>query len=100
MPNVMLIESGALSHVRKECWKQHCDEGRGERWKIEWEQGWAEGIMDVMLPQLTRKCGTLPEELEQEVRELSLDQSETLALALLDFQTLDELRHWLKTNSN
>ena len=57
----------------------------------------AQGELPNSLLQLTRLCGTMPDDVQQRVRQLTLDQSQSLGQALLDFKTLDDLRVWLKT---
>ncbi len=84
MPYVTSIERFALARGR--------EEGR--------EEGREQGSVKLLLLQLTRLCGTLPEDIERKIRQLTLDQSQSLGQDLLGFQTLDELRDWLKTNSN
>lgn len=61
-------------------------------------QGREQGSITLLLRLLTRRCGALPEELDQEVRQLSLEQSQCLGEALLDFEGLDDVRAWLKSN--
>jgi Domain of unknown function (DUF4351) len=49
----------------------------------------------MLLRQLTRKLGTIPEGTIAQLSELSTDQLDDLAEALLDFNSLDELTQWL-----
>lgn len=63
------------------------------------EEAFQEGESKLVLRQLTRRFGTLPPELEEPVKALSLEQIEALAEALLDFQTLEELGAWLEQRS-
>jgi len=44
---------------------------------------------------MRKRFGLVPKTIEARVRELSLEQIETLGEALLDFQTLDDLSQWL-----
>ncbi len=60
-------------------------------------KGREQGSASLLLRQLTRLCGILPEEIEQEVRQLSLEQCQDLGEALLDFHSLLDLKNWLKT---
>ncbi|PDV97989.1 DUF4351 domain-containing protein, partial [Candidatus Chloroploca asiatica] len=59
------------------------------------EQGRHQTLQEVVLRQLTRRCGPLPESVHHHVLALSpahlLDLSETL----LDFTSLDDLQAWL-----
>ncbi len=65
-------------------------------WKEEGRQeGRQEGRVDVVLRQLQRGCGPLGPALESEVRSLSPSQLQALAVALLDFASLTDLKRWL-----
>jgi hypothetical protein len=55
----------------------------------------AEGAADVLIRQLRRVCGPLPEEIERRVRSLSYPGLEALSEALLGFRSLEELGAWL-----
>jgi hypothetical protein len=66
-------------------------------WKEEGrEQGLAQGRMELILRQLRRRCGPLPEDVEGKVRELPGAKLEELAEALLDFSGLEDLQRWLR----
>jgi Domain of unknown function (DUF4351) len=60
-------------------------------------KGREQGSATLLLRQLAHLCGPLSEEFEQEIRKLSLEQSQNLGEALLDFHSLDDLKNWLKT---
>ena len=60
-------------------------------------KGREQGSATLLLRQLTRLCGVLSDDVEQDVRKLSLEQSQNLGEALLDFHTLEDLKSWLKT---
>jgi Domain of unknown function (DUF4351) len=47
--------------------------------------------------QVTRRLGELPDSLLVDLDALSIDQLESLGLALLDFTTIEDLTHWLET---
>ena len=66
-------------------------EGKAEG-KVE---GRVEGETLVVLRLLHRRCGALPQSLQERVRQLSLEQLETLAEALLDFASTTDLEQWL-----
>ena len=68
------------------------DEGRAE--------GKAEGGITLLLRQLRRVCGELPQDVERRIRALSYSDMETLGEALLGFRTLDDLRTWLDANGS
>ena len=61
------------------------------------ERGREQGTATLLLRILSRQCGSLPEDVQQQVRQLKLEQSQNLGEALLDFRSLDDLRIWLKT---
>ncbi|PPT08726.1 hypothetical protein CKA32_004091 [Geitlerinema sp. FC II] len=51
---------------------------------------------DLVLRQLSRRCGELSEEQRQRVRDLSAPQREALADALLDFTGMADFQVWLQ----
>jgi hypothetical protein len=57
----------------------------------------AEG-RSLILRQLTRRVGTLPNSALDRINQLSLEQIEILSEALLDFQTIADLSNWLEQN--
>ncbi|MEI8017853.1 MAG: DUF4351 domain-containing protein [Schlesneria sp.] len=89
MPYVTSVERLA----KEEGLEEGLEKGREEGFLKGREQGSA----TLLLRQLTRLCGLLSEEIEQEVRTLTLEQSQNLGEALLDFQSLEDLKNWLKT---
>lgn len=72
----------------------------GER--IGYERGKEEGKQEqgqaLVLRQLQRRVGELPEEVRFRIQTLSLTQLETLGEALLDFTAIDDLLNWLEAN--
>ncbi|MEA5415093.1 DUF4351 domain-containing protein [Synechococcus sp. BA-132 BA5] len=67
-------------------------EGRHER-RIE-------GITDIILRLLNRRCGTLSAAATTRLQALPLEQLEALADALLDFKGPDDLAAWLDALGN
>jgi predicted transposase YdaD len=59
----------------------------------------AEGEAAIILRLLQRRCGALPPVLSSRVTELSLPDLEALADALLEFQTITDLTHWLEDHA-
>ena len=59
------------------------------------EQGIERGERSLVLRQLTRKVGELPESIQAQVNGLPIAQVEALGEALLDFGSLAELESWL-----
>ncbi len=51
----------------------------------------------IVLRQLSRKVGILPDSIRSQVEQLSLEQSEALGDVLLDFVVLEDLVEWLET---
>ena len=84
MPYVTSIER----HAEERGLEKGREEGR--------EEGRVQGATAMLLRQLTRRCGELPEGIQQEVRQLSLQQSQELGDALLDFADQSDLTIWLK----
>ena len=60
------------------------------------KEGRKEGERSVILRQLTRRVGVVPERLTDRIQDLSIEQLEILAEDLLDFQGLDDLNAWFK----
>ena len=63
------------------------------------EEARKEGIRSLLLRQLSRQLGEIPETARSQIRELSLEALETLGEALFEFSNLDELMTWLNDNS-
>ena len=63
------------------------------------QEGRQEGEATVTIRQLTRRCGALSEATTARIQSLPLEQLESLAEALLDFQSADDLTIWLSSNS-
>ena len=59
------------------------------------EQGIRQGERSLVLRQLARQVGELPEGVRSQVGLFSLHQIETLGEALLDFTNLSDLEQWL-----
>ena len=62
------------------------------------EEGREEGQRrerSLVLRQLTRKVGELPQDVLKQIESLSLEQLENLGEALLDFQEMNDLEAWL-----
>jgi predicted transposase YdaD len=66
--------------------------------RFEYQRGLKEGEQlnqRLILRQLTRKIGELPDALQSQIQTLSLAQLEALGEALLDFTGLADLEVWL-----
>ncbi|MGI0480770.1 DUF2887 domain-containing protein [Geminocystis sp. CENA526] len=66
-------------------------------WK---ERALQEGEAELLIRQLTRRCGVLSDELMEKVRSLSIPELESLGEALLDFQGMSDLENWFQNNNN
>ncbi|MEN9224311.1 MAG: DUF4351 domain-containing protein, partial [Thermostichus sp. DRC_bins_24] len=64
------------------------------------QRGLTQGIQQeaahLTLRQLRQKVGSLPVELETQIRSLPVERLEELGLALLEFETLADLTSWLE----
>jgi hypothetical protein len=58
-------------------------------------RGEARGRASVLLEALTKLCGPLPEDLEQRVRQLSMERLKELGKTLFDFRSPLDLQGWL-----
>jgi len=61
------------------------------------EKGIERGQRSLILRQLTRRVGQLPETILAQVNELPIEQLEALGEALLDFTNLSDLQVWLES---
>ncbi len=59
------------------------------------QQGKQEEASSLVLRQLQRRFGEIPQNIQDTIRELSVQRLEDLGLALLDFNSQDELIDWL-----
>jgi len=60
---------------------------------------YAEAEADLVIRQLSRRCGELDANLVKRIRELNVSQLEELAEALLEFSSQDELEAWLQQSN-
>ena len=74
--------------------------GRREGRKEGREEGRQQGERAVLLRQMRRRFGAaLPRPVEQRIYALSLGELDSLAEALLDFATVEDLEAWLAVNA-
>jgi len=59
------------------------------------EEGRKEEAARLVLRLLTRRFGEVPQNLAQQIRELPINEIETLGEAFLDFQSLSDVVNWL-----
>ena len=81
-----------LSHFQAFLDWEAAAEKRGRR------EGISIGQCAIVLRQLVRRVSVLPKDVRSQVEQLSLEQSEQLGDALLDFGTLAGLVNWLAQN--
>lgn len=65
------------------------------------EEGRQEGEQperSLVLRQLTKRVGELPQERRSQRENFSLEQLENLGEALLDFSSMEDLQAWLQAN--
>jgi len=62
-------------------------------------EGKAEGGATVLVKPLTKLCGPLPDDVQERIRRLSIDQLSALGEAIFDFRSLDDLQAWLAANN-
>jgi flagellar biosynthesis/type III secretory pathway protein FliH len=63
------------------------------------QRGIAQGELELTIRLLTRKLGNLSPQLISRINQLSLESTQTLAEALLDFNNQQDLETWLQENS-
>ncbi|KZL49030.1 hypothetical protein A2T98_14850 [Nodularia spumigena CENA596] len=62
-------------------------------------EGRVEGERTIVVRQLNRRLGNIPDALLSQIQGLSMEQLEALADALLDFSSVDDLSGWLESKS-
>ncbi|MBW4616697.1 MAG: DUF4351 domain-containing protein, partial [Desmonostoc vinosum HA7617-LM4] len=62
------------------------------------QEGKQEGEQRLVLRQLQRRVGELPQQVQGRIQTLSLEQLEALGEALLDFTAIEDLLNWLEAN--
>ncbi|MGK7881911.1 MAG: Rpn family recombination-promoting nuclease/putative transposase [Crocosphaera sp.] len=70
-------------------------EGRQEGMEEGRREGIQEGEAKLVLRQLQRRLGDIPENIQETIRGLSVEQLEELGIALLDFKSQSDLITWL-----
>ena len=90
-----LKQSWFYQEVFEEGQKEDLEEGLERGLEEGLEKGRRQESISMVLRLLQRRLGALPLAQEEQVRRLSLTQTETLAEALLDFQTPRDLAEWL-----
>jgi hypothetical protein len=73
--------------------------GREDGLELGLVKGREQKAHELALRQLTRKLGTLPSRKQERVAQLSPEQTDTLAVDLLDFDAVADLEAWLSANT-
>ena len=60
--------------------------------------GYERGQQELVLKQLQKRVGEIPEDVIEEIKTLSVEKVKALGEALLDFLDLDDLLRWLRAN--
>jgi len=84
---------------RREGSKQGIQQGIQQGMQRGMQQGVRQGEANVVIRQLTRRCGKLTSSQIKKVRSLSLAQLDALGDALLDFKHLPDLENWFSSNN-
>ena len=86
-----------LSEIKKtRVYQEALQEGRQEGLQEGRQEGRQEEGVNLILRQLARRVGSLPSEIETQIRGLSLGEIEALGEALLDFSDISDLVVWLR----
>jgi predicted transposase/invertase (TIGR01784 family) len=85
MLGITLQETRVYREIKEEGIQE--GEGRGEQRE-----------KSLILRQLNRQVGELPQDIRQQVEALPLEQLENLGVALLDFSSMADLQAWLEEN--
>ncbi|HLP89198.1 MAG TPA: DUF4351 domain-containing protein [Nostocaceae cyanobacterium] len=88
-------EPRAIREAREEGRRQGLEQGKLE--------GRRQGALSILLPQLKRLFGVIPDELLLQIKGLSLEQLENLCYAVLAFRetenlAIENLEKWLQQN--
>ncbi|WP_071518353.1 DUF4351 domain-containing protein [Geitlerinema sp. PCC 9228] len=92
----VLRESPWYQEILKEGLEQGLQQGLEQGLEQGRQEGRQEAEVQLVWRQLNRRLGNLDPSLEQQIRRLSVEQVETLAEALLDFSSVEDLQAWLQ----
>ena len=67
--------------------------------EIGYERGLEQGERSLILRQLNRRIGTIPDRTIDQINKLSITRLESLGEALLDFSAIEDLTTWIETYS-
>lgn len=86
MLGITLKETRVYREIKEEGIKEGEQRGR--------EQGREAEAFSLILRQITRRVGELPQDIRQQVEILTLEELENLGEALLDFNSMADLQAW------
>ncbi|MDJ0617110.1 MAG: Rpn family recombination-promoting nuclease/putative transposase [Calothrix sp. MO_192.B10] len=92
MLGITLKETRVYREIKEEGREEGREQGREEGR----EEGREQGERSLVLRQLTRRVGELPQPVIQQVESLDLERLENLGEALLDFTSMADLQAWLE----
>jgi predicted transposase/invertase (TIGR01784 family) len=95
MLGITLKQTRVYREIKEEGREQGLEEGREQGLEEGREQGREQEACQLILRQLTRRVGKLPQQVRQQVESLPLEQMENLGEALLDFTSIADLLAWL-----
>jgi len=87
MLDITLQETRAYREIKAEGREEGLEQGR--------ELGREEEAVNLVIRQLTKRFGSVSEDINSSILVLSLNTLENLSEALLDFRSLDDLQAWL-----
>ena len=88
-----------MAVLRESPWYQEIEQRGEQKGRLEGEQtGALIGERSLILRQLSRRIGEIPAEVRSQIQALSLEQTEALGEALLDFTEQADLVGWLKSH--
>jgi len=90
-----LRQTRVFQEIRDEYLQEGIQIGKQEGIQIGKQEGRREGEISLVMRQIRRKFGQLDQEITAKITNLTLEQLERLGEELLDFQTIDDLKHWL-----
>ena len=95
----LMQESVVYQRIVAECRQKALQEGQelglNKGLQLGLQQGEQKGEATLVLRQLSRRFGTLPSDLTEQIRQLGTIQLESLGEELLDFKQLSEVENWL-----
>jgi predicted transposase/invertase (TIGR01784 family) len=95
MLDITIQETRVYRDAKEEGWL----EGKKEGEKKGKKEGKREGQLSLVLLLLKNRLGKISPKLTRQIQGLSLEQSESLAIALLSFKTIADLEAWLAGRS-